>query len=248
LDKTEKWNKLMTEQPITSRLVVWAGYLALTLFVLLPVSVLIVRSGSWQQGLMLYALCCAGAALLLLLLVLLLLLPAYRSQRASIFKTLLLTLPGSFLLLSVFTGGDYPAIHDVSTDTQNPPEFVTAVQARGEGSNPLTIKPDSITAQLEAYPDLTTLRSDATAVETFRHAIASAEALGWEVYHSDAEAGIIEAVDTTLIMGFKDDIVIRIQSGQEKTLVDLRSVSRVGRGDIGANAKRIRAFSQQFQQ
>jgi uncharacterized protein (DUF1499 family) len=238
----------MTEQPGTSRLVLWAGYLALALLVLLPVSVLVVRSGAWQQGLMLYALCCAGAALLLLVFVLLLFLPAYGSQRATIFKTLLLTLPGSVLVLSIFTGGDYPPIHDISTDTQNPPEFVTADKVRGDHSNPLTVKPDSITAQLEAYPDLATLRSNASVADTFNLAIASAEALDWEVYHSDADAGVIEAAETTAIMGFKDDIVIRITAVEGQTLVDLRSVSRVGRGDLGANAKRIRAFSQRFQQ
>ncbi|MEH6590148.1 MAG: DUF1499 domain-containing protein [Halioglobus sp.] len=238
----------MSEQSGTSRLVIWAGYFALSLLVLLPVSVLVVRSGAWQQGLMLYALCSAGAALLLLLFSLLLVLPAYRGQRAALVKSLLFTLPGSLLVLSIFSGGNYPSIHDISTDTQNPPEFVTALKTRGEGSNPLTVKPDSIAAQLEAYPDLATLRSDASAAQAYSHAIASAEALGWEVYHRDAEAGVIEAVDTTTIMGFKDDIVIRIQSAAEQTLIDLRSVSRVGRGDMGANAKRIRAFSQQFQQ
>ena len=70
--------------------------------------------------------------------------------------------------------------------------------------------------------------------------------MGWEVYHQDINAGVIEAVDTTAVMGFKDDIVIRIRYEQGQSLVDLRSVSRVGRGDIGANANRIREFRKAF--
>ena len=64
----------------------------------------------------------------------------------------------------------------------------------------------------------------------------------------EAVRGIIEAVDTTAIMAFKDDIVIRVRTGAQGTMVDLRSVSRVGQGDIGANAQRIRDFTAAFQE
>ena len=67
------------------------------------------------------------------------------------------------------------------------------------------------------------------------------------MYHQDLNAGTIEAVDTTAIMGFKDDVVIRINTNAEGTLVDLRSVSRVGVSDLGANAARIREFLQAYQ-
>ena len=73
-----------------------------------------------------------------------------------------------------------------------------------------------------------------------------ARELGWEIYREDLNAGYIEAVDTTAIMGFKDDIVIRLRTNAEGTLVDLRSVSRVGVGDLGANVSRINAFVEQF--
>ena len=72
--------------------------------------------------------------------------------------------------------------------------------------------------------------------------------LGWDIYHRDRNVGVIEAVDTTSIMAFKDDVVIRVRSNTRGTLLDLRSVSRVGIGDIGANARRIRAFQQKFEQ
>ena len=70
--------------------------------------------------------------------------------------------------------------------------------------------------------------------------------LGWEVYFKDQSAGIIEAVDTTAIMAFWDDVVIRVLGDAQGTKLDLRSVSRVGVGDLGANAARIRAFQQAF--
>ena len=101
--------------------------------------------------------------------------------------------------------------------------------------------------QQEAYPDLQTLSSPLPLDEAFDRALQVATNLGWEIYHQDRNAGVIEAVDTTRIMAFKDDIVIRVRSNAQGTLLDLRSVSRVGEGDIGANAKRIRAFQQAFQ-
>jgi uncharacterized protein (DUF1499 family) len=59
---------------------------------------------------------------------------------------------------------------------------------------------------------------------------------------------VIEAVDTTAVMAFKDDVAIRVRGGAQGTQIDLRSASRVGEGDLGANAKRIRAFLDAFQQ
>jgi len=120
------------------------------------------------------------------------------------------------------------------------------VAQRGEHSNPLEIDPQAISAQREAYPDVQTIRTSLEIEAAFDRALAVAGELGWDVYHQDRNAGIIEAVETTAIMAFKDDIVIRVRSNAEGTLVDLRSVSRVGIGDIGANAKRIRAFQQAF--
>ena len=83
--------------------------------------------------------------------------------------------------------------------------------------------------------------------EAFNRALQIAAEMGWEVYRQDLNAGAIEAVDTTAIMSFKDDIIIRVRSNAQGTLVDLRSVSRVGEGDLGANAKRIQAFLEAFQ-
>jgi uncharacterized protein (DUF1499 family) len=230
-------------------LVTWIGYLAAGLLLALPLAVLTVRSGAWQQGLLLYALACLGAALLLAILLILLLLPKYAAWRGAILGRAALALPGTVLLVSLLAGrGDHPPIHDITTDTADPPLFTAAESVRGPQANPLAIDPQVIEQQQAAYPDLDTLVTTLPVDEAYDRALAVARGLGWEIYHEDRRAGVIEAVDTTPIMGFSDDIVIRVRSHAGDTSVDLRSVSRVGISDLGANARRIRAFLQAFQQ
>jgi uncharacterized protein (DUF1499 family) len=239
----------MSSTDQTPRTVNWLGYLALTLLLVLPVSVLTVRSGAWQQGLLMYAIACAGAALLLLTALVMLVLPALRSARGGILKRALLVVPGTLLLLGLLANrGDIPPIHDITTNTIDPPVFVAAVAARGTTSNPLDIKPDTIAQQKLAYPDLSPVIADLTAADAFAKSVATAKTLGWDIIAEDPQAGTVEAVDTTAIMGFKDDIVIRIRREGDSSIIDLRSVSRVGVSDLGANAKRIRAFKAQFGQ
>ena len=237
----------MNEHNNAPRLVNWAGYLAITFVLLLPVSVLTVRSGAWQQGLILYALACLGATLVMIVCITLLLLPRFAAWRKNILLRGLIALPGTLLLLSLTAGGDYPLIHDITTDTADPPTFTMAQEYRGEGSNTLDVDPQTISAQVEAYPELQTLHSSLSIDDAFTRALDVAARLGWNIYHQDRNTGVIEAVETTRIMGFKDDIVIRVRGNANGALLDLRSVSRVGEGDIGANAKRIQAFYQAFE-
>ena len=228
-------------------LVNWTGYLAITFLVVIPLAVLTVRSGAWQQGLALYALACLGSTLIAIVSIVLLMLGRFAPWRSQLVKRALLpALPGALLLMSLTTGGDYPRIHDITTDTADPPLFVAAEKMRGDGANPLDIKPEFIAAQVEAYPDLKTLRSPLTIDDAFTRAVQTVNALGWEIYTEDRNTGIIEAVDTTAIMNFKDDVVIRVRGDADGAIIDTRSVSRVGLGDIGANAKRIRAFQEAF--
>ena len=227
----------------------WLGYLAITLLLTTPLAVLTVRSGAWQQGLLLYALSCLGSALVLLAALLFLVLPRFSAWRSATGKRALFAIPGTLLMLSLLTGrGDYPPIHDISTDLDTPPEFVMGSQQRGEDSNSLALDEEVMAQQKAAYPDLQTLVISAPIEEAFARAAATAENMGWEIYHQDLDQGIIEAVDTTSIMGFKDDVVIRLRTNAKGTLLDLRSVSRVGVSDLGANASRIRAFLANFQQ
>ncbi len=226
----------------------WAGYIALTLLLAIPLAVLTVRSGAWQQGLGLYALACLGSTLLAIIFIVLLMLPRFADVRVETGKRLLFAVPGTLLLLALTAGGGAPPIHDITTDTDDPPVFVTAAQQRGEGANSLAIKPDFIAEQKKAYPDIATLKTGLAAAAAFDRAVQVATELGWDIYYQDREKGVIEAVVTTTVMAFKDDVVIRVRAGADGTRVDLRSVSRVGLGDLGANAARIRAFAAAFTQ
>ncbi|MCB1675331.1 MAG: DUF1499 domain-containing protein [Halioglobus sp.] len=230
-------------------LINWIGYLAITLLLALPLAVLTVRAGAWQQGLMIYAAACLGAALLLLLAVVLMWLPRFAHWRRELLGRALIALPGTVLLLSVLTGrGDYPPIHDITTDTDDVPVFVAAPAQREAASNTLEVVPATIAVQRATLPDIQTLRTQLPIDEAFDRAAQVAADMGWDIYHRDRDAGTIEALATTPIMGFRDDVVVRVRSDARGTLVDLRSVSRVGVGDMGANARRILAFQDAFRQ
>ncbi len=96
----------------------------------------------------------------------------------------------------------------------------------------------------EAYPDLRSVDLETAPAQTFERALAAIEAMGWELVDEEAAAGRIEATATTFWFGFEDDVVVRIRPADGGSRVDVRSVSRVGRGDVGANARRIRAYVQ----
>jgi hypothetical protein len=136
-----------------------------------------------------------------------------------------------------------PPIHDITTDTERPPQFVAILPLRADAPNGAAYGgPDVARAQIGAYPDLRTQRMDATRANAFGRALQAARGLGWEIVAADAAAGRIEATDTTFWFGFKDDVVIRLEADGAGSRVDVRSVSRVGVGDVGANAARIRAY------
>lgn len=144
-------------------------------------------------------------------------------------------------------GVNYPPIHDISTNRINPPEFVAVAPLRADAPNTLVyggsnnMTPEQLIEQTnEAYPDLVTQRYDESADVVFEKALAAVDDLGWELVAADTSAGRIEATDTTFWFRFKDDVVIKIDQQGSDTVVDARSVSRVGTGDVGANAIRLR--------
>lgn len=143
-----------------------------------------------------------------------------------------------------------PAIHDISTDLENPPNFVDAVALREDAPNPPEYAgPNTARQQREAYPNIQPLILDAPINEVFQSAQGVAKDLGWQLVSATKkqEQARIEATDTTFWFGFKDDVVVRLQSVKEGTLVDLRSKSRVGKSDLGKNAERIRQFSNRLE-
>ena len=141
------------------------------------------------------------------------------------------------------TAGRLPKIHDISTDSTNPPRFVAILPLRKDAPNPAEYGGAEIAAkQAQAYPDLNTLSLNLPPEHAFGLALETAQHLGWSIIAAVPTEGRIEASDTTFWFGFTDDIVIRITPSGKKSLVDIRSVSRVGLSDVGTNARRIRIF------
>ena len=142
------------------------------------------------------------------------------------------------------TADRVPPIHDITTDLDDPPPFDAVLPLRAEAANPSEYGGDSIAAQQrEGYPELGPLVLEGAPGEVFPLALDTAREMGWEIVDSDRDRGRIEATDTTFWFGFKDDVVIRIAGQPEGgTRVDVRSVSRVGRSDVGTNAARIQAY------
>lgn len=140
-----------------------------------------------------------------------------------------------------------PPIHDITTDTQNPPQFSAILPLRKDAANPAEYGgPDIAAQQLKAYPDVKPLVQNQPIAAVFEKALDVARNMGWEIIDANKSEGRIEAVDTTFWFGFKDDIIVRIAQEGTRSRIDLRSVSRVGRTDVGTNAKRIRAFLKQM--
>jgi uncharacterized protein (DUF1499 family) len=158
--------------------------------------------------------------------------------------------------------GTYPPIHDVTTDIDNPPQLVDAIPLRDAhpfknrdgkvnpaeyirdyprpGPNGGTLNVPEL--QQKAFPDIQPVKLDVPPAAAFEKALATVKALKWTVITAKPEEGRIEAWDKTAWFGFVDDVVIRVQADGAGSRIDIRSVSRIGFGDVGKNGKRIRGY------
>jgi hypothetical protein len=136
-----------------------------------------------------------------------------------------------------------PVINDVSTDTADPPTFDAARRLPELDGVDLSWPPDFSAAVREGYPELPTLHTARPRAEVVAAAERAAARIGLEVHHTDWQAGRMEAVATSRLFRFKDDVVVRVRDAPGgRVVVDVRSRSRVGKGDLGANAQRITAY------
>jgi uncharacterized protein (DUF1499 family) len=142
--------------------------------------------------------------------------------------------------------GKVPSIHDVTTDFTNPPEltYSRALRDSLQGTmNGWQYEGDSIARlQRKAYPDIRPVMLAMNPDEAYRAAMNVARQMGWEITVNDPATRRIEAVDETPWFGFKDDVSVRVTPASGVSRVDVRSVSRVGRGDVGMNAARVRKY------
>jgi hypothetical protein len=143
----------------------------------------------------------------------------------------------------------HPYIHDITTDVKNPPKFVAVIALRKEGDHTVEYDgPEVAEQQRQGYPDLITLIIPSEKDKVFVAAEAALRDMKLKVVDVNAAEGRIEATQTSMLYGFTDDVVVRIVADGAGTNVDVRSKSRVGRSDLGQNAKRIRAFLRKLQE
>ena len=142
----------------------------------------------------------------------------------------------------------YPPIHDITTDTQNPPEFEAIVPLRADAPNPPQyIQEDGPAAAQEAfYSDIEPIVVSLSYNEAYDRALEAAKDMPWTLVNESRKNGKIEAYEKLAWYGFIDDVVIRVDTTETGSRIDIRSKSRIGRGDLGVNAKRIRAYSKEF--
>jgi len=192
----------------------WAAYLAIAATTLAIASVVIARRGN--RGL-------ASAVIALLV------------------GIATFGIPGLMLVKSK----QVPAIHDITTDTGNPPKFVAVLPLRAASNARNSAEyggPDIAEKQRQAYPAIAPFESKQSPSDAFTRALDVARAMGLDIVAAVPAEGRIEATDTTLLFGFKDDIVIRVAPTAQGSRVDVRSESRIGGSDIGKNASRIAQF------
>jgi uncharacterized protein (DUF1499 family) len=205
------------------------------------------RFGLWDYGtgfLLMRGALFAGLAAALLALVLLAIPKTRAGSGTMLAIALLVGLGAAWVPINGYrTVKSLPFIHDITTDTANPPKFVAVVPLRANASNPPDYPGEEVAKQQrQGYPDIQTLILDDPPAEALRKARKTAEDMDLEIVAVEPKEGRIEATATTFWFGFKDDVVIRIVAEGSGSQLDMRSKSRVGRSDVGANAARIRRF------
>jgi uncharacterized protein (DUF1499 family) len=245
----------LTDPPV-SRLAVWARRLAFFSFVAALFSVIIVRSGLLE---IIPALATFGGALLLAVLSILIALTAtvaiWKDGLAGIgYVVTAIVLAAALLAYPAYLGSKalrLPHIADITTDPIDPPRFEAIARARPRTANPVAYAGlYAAEQQRQAYPEVEPLVLNIGASAAYDAALAVIAKRRWRIVDArepqSRRPGHIEAVARTPVMGFRDDIVLRITASGEDTRIDVRSASRYGRFDFGANAARIASLLEQI--
>jgi uncharacterized protein (DUF1499 family) len=208
------------------------------------------RAGLWPYGIGLLAVAASGAAALLVAVASAAASVVWgrrrhaREARGALLAAVVSLIPALVVGAQIGRGARLPAIHDVTTDPEAPPRFESPEIKGAHRENALEYGGAEIAElQRAAYPDVVPIALDADSGRAFEFARDAARTLGWNVVLEDPVDGRLEAVATTFWFGFKDDVAIRVRPTPSGSVVDVRSVSRVGLSDVGANAARIRRFT-----
>jgi uncharacterized protein (DUF1499 family) len=244
--------RLLPDQP-TSKLATWSRRLAVFSLAAAGISVLIVNSGLLEEVRPAFA--TFGAALVIASIAFLLAFAAFvviwreglsgmgAALSAIVMAVSLLAYPVYIAINAL----ELPWIYDITTDPITPPEYVALAKARSRDANPTIYAGlSSAEQQMEAYPDIEPVESDVNARQAFQVALTVvSQRRRWRIVDArppDQGPGRIEAVARTAIMGFRDDVVLRIRAAGQGSRIDIRSSSRYGTFDFGANAARVSAL------
>jgi uncharacterized protein (DUF1499 family) len=150
----------------------------------------------------------------------------------------------SVVLVPGVSSRDYPPINDITTDVADPPRFASPEEVPAYAGRDMSYPPEFVPVVRDHYPELRSIDLPVPPAVAFDQALAAARELGWEVVVSDPDRGVFDARDTTAVFRFVDDVTVRVVPRGSGSRIDVRSKSRDGRGDLGANAQRIRAFAE----
>ena len=146
-------------------------------------------------------------------------------------------------IMGASPGSGKPAINDITTNLEDPPEFAAAEHVPDYQGRDMSYPPAFVEIVRSSYPYVKPITLSTTPDKAYERAIATAEELGWVVVHQDKAGMRFDAQHTTSIFKFVDDVTVRVRASANGATIDLRSKSRDGKGDIGANAARIMAFT-----
>lgn len=220
------------------------GFLSILLGVasiaLLAVSVWGFRVGGWPwpqaYDLAGWGAWTAGAGVIAALTGLVVWLRRRRGGAGAVLLGLILSLPVAGLGAAFeIAAGTTPPINDISTDTEDPPVFWFT-------ATPSDYPAQNAGPQRAAYRDVLPLDLPVSADEAFAAALGLVEERGWEVLSADPAESQIEAIARSRLFGFEDEVAIRVTETDSGARIDMRSRSRLGQIDRGANARRIEAF------
>jgi uncharacterized protein (DUF1499 family) len=239
----------LNDEPV-SRLAAWSSRLAIFALAVAALSVIILRASLLEIGPALTtvaaALVCAGLAILLALLAFI---AIWRQGLTGLGRALLgLTLGSALLIYPAYLAQRayrYPAIYDVTTDPANPPRFIALAAQRPKDR--IAYPASAAPLQRAAYPDIVPLQLTLPLRSSYDVVVGVLHKRKWTFIESAPPAAnrreaTIETTQRTPLMGFRDDIVIRVSAVSGGSRIDLRSASRFGSHDLGANASRLRSL------
>jgi len=135
-----------------------------------------------------------------------------------------------------------PKINDIVTNVDRPLMYIRVADLRHTDDNDVAYSDGFAVQQQKYYPEITSLYLDEKSDEVFKKVLELVQAKSWDVVSLYPSEGVVEATATTPVFWFMDDVVIRVKSTEKGTRVDMRSSSRIGRGDYGTNARRVKIF------